>query len=121
MFPGLSGIARNLRAFPQVQMRDVRSLPPAEVAIASILAAGLWALQTRSWRRPVLRMKTARFRHVCLVTRQLPPLMDPSCFTEQQCQAGVRNPAQNVIPRVQDQAALRPIGNPAGRREAWVP
>src|SRR5260221_3649044 len=31
-------------------MRDVRSLPPAEVAIASILAAGLWALQTRSWR-----------------------------------------------------------------------
>src|SRR5258708_17325872 len=25
-------------------MRDVRSLPPAEVAIASILAAGLWAL-----------------------------------------------------------------------------
>src|SRR6266446_7029145 len=43
-------IARNLRAFPRVQMRDVRSLPPAEVAIASILAAGLWALQTRSWR-----------------------------------------------------------------------
>src|SRR6266446_3007807 len=31
---------------------DVRSLSPAEVAIASILAAGLWALQTRSWRRP---------------------------------------------------------------------
>src|SRR5438552_1188962 len=29
---------------------DVRSLPLAEVAIASILAAGLWALQTRSWR-----------------------------------------------------------------------
>jgi hypothetical protein len=35
-------------AFPRVQMRDVWSLPPAEVAIASILAAGLWALQTRS-------------------------------------------------------------------------
>src|SRR5437762_10626739 len=29
---------------------DVWSLPLAEVAIASILAAGLWALQTRSWR-----------------------------------------------------------------------
>src|SRR6266404_6938038 len=59
MFPGLSGIARNLRAFPRVQMRDVRSLSPTEVAIASILAAGLWALQTRSWRRPELQMKTA--------------------------------------------------------------
>ena len=32
------GTARNLRAFPQVQMRDVRSLPLAEVAIGSILA-----------------------------------------------------------------------------------
>src|SRR5712672_2813739 len=32
-------------------MRDVRSLSPAEGAIASILAAGLWALQTRSWRQ----------------------------------------------------------------------
>src|SRR6266403_2175934 len=63
MFPGLSGIARNLRAFPRVQMRDVRSLPPAEVAIASILAAGLWALQTRSWRaRAELHMKTARIK-----------------------------------------------------------
>ena len=41
MFPGLRQIARNLRAFPRVQMRDVRSLSPAEVAIASILAAGL--------------------------------------------------------------------------------
>ena len=36
---------------------DVRSLPLAEVAIASILAAGLWALQTRSWRRAELHMK----------------------------------------------------------------
>src|SRR5260370_25746060 len=42
-----------------VQMRDVRSLPPAEVAIASILAAGLWALQTRSRRRAELHIKTA--------------------------------------------------------------
>jgi hypothetical protein len=33
---------------------------------------------------------------------------------------GVRNPAQNVIPWGQDQAALRPIGNPAGRQEAWA-
>ena len=40
-------------------MRDVRSLPPAEVAIASILASGLWALQTRSWRRAEWHMKTA--------------------------------------------------------------
>jgi hypothetical protein len=41
----------NLRAVPRVQTRDVRSLPPVEVAIASILPPGLWALQTRSWRR----------------------------------------------------------------------
>src|SRR6266446_1320483 len=33
-------------------MRGVRSLPLAQVAIASILAPGLWARQTRSWRRP---------------------------------------------------------------------
>src|SRR6266446_7602053 len=50
-------IARNLRAFPRVQMRDVRSLPPDEVAIASILAVGLRALQTRSWRRAELHMR----------------------------------------------------------------
>ena len=41
-----------LRAFPQVQIPGVRSLLPAEGAIAEILAPGLWALQTRSWRRP---------------------------------------------------------------------
>src|SRR5260221_9571641 len=42
---------------------DVRSLSQAEVAIASILVAGLWALQTRSWRaRPELHMKIARFK-----------------------------------------------------------
>src|SRR5207244_12038862 len=34
----------------------------AEVAIASILAAGLWALQTRSWRRRELHMKTAKIK-----------------------------------------------------------
>src|SRR6266571_1283248 len=38
-------------------MRDVRSLSPTEVAIASILAAVLWALQTRSWRRAEFHMK----------------------------------------------------------------
>src|SRR6266436_7219747 len=38
-------------------MRDVRSLPPDEVAIASILAVGLRALQTRSWRRAELHMR----------------------------------------------------------------
>ncbi len=43
-------------------MRDVRSLPPVEVAIASILAASLWALQTRSWRRAELHMKIARIK-----------------------------------------------------------
>jgi hypothetical protein len=32
---------RNLRAFSRVQTREVRSLPPAEPAIASILAPGL--------------------------------------------------------------------------------
>jgi hypothetical protein len=31
-------------------MADLRSLPPAEVAIAQILAPSLWAPQTRSWR-----------------------------------------------------------------------
>ena len=54
-------MARNLRAFPRAQMRDVRSLPPAEVAIASVLAAGLWALQTRSWRRTELHVKNREF------------------------------------------------------------
>jgi hypothetical protein len=43
-------------------MRHVRSLPPAEVAIASILAPGLWALQTRSRRRAELHMKTASIK-----------------------------------------------------------
>src|SRR5215471_147658 len=37
-----------------VQIPDVRSLPPVEGAIGAILAPGLWALQTRSWRRPKL-------------------------------------------------------------------
>ena len=32
----------------------------AEVAIASILAPGLWALQTRSWRRPKLPLRSNR-------------------------------------------------------------
>jgi hypothetical protein len=41
-------------ALAGVQTRGMRSLPPAEVAIASILAFSLWALQTRSWRRPKL-------------------------------------------------------------------
>src|SRR6266699_1578424 len=49
-----------MRAFSRVQTRGMRSLPPAEVAIASILAFSLWALQTRSWRRSVAPMKTAR-------------------------------------------------------------
>jgi len=40
----------------------MRSLPPAEVAIASFVAFSLWALQTRSWRRPELYMKTARIK-----------------------------------------------------------
>src|SRR5438034_3382395 len=49
-------VSRSLRDSPQFagvsagSNADVRSLPLAEVAIASILAAGLWALQTRSWR-----------------------------------------------------------------------
>src|SRR5437588_10690998 len=49
-------VSRSLRNSPQFagvsagSNADVRSLPLAEVAIASILAAGLWALQTRSWR-----------------------------------------------------------------------
>src|SRR6266481_1474841 len=39
-------------------MRDVPSLAQAAAAIATILAAGLWALKTRSWRRPELHIKT---------------------------------------------------------------
>src|SRR5438128_7875862 len=59
--PMRTDVPRSLRDSPQFagisagSNADVRSLPPAEVAIASILAAGLWALQTRSWRRPELR------------------------------------------------------------------
>src|SRR6266446_1460946 len=48
---------------------DVRSLPLAEVAIASILATGLWALQTRSWRATELHMKTARFKSTSRASR----------------------------------------------------
>src|SRR6266404_320503 len=94
-------VSRSLRNSPQFagvsagSNADVRSLPLAEVAIASILAAGLWgsanpflardgvahedcevqidkpstilaaglwALQTRSWRRPELHMKTAKIK-----------------------------------------------------------
>ena len=45
-------------AFSRVQTWGMRSLPSAEVAIASILAFSLWALQTRSWRRgPELHVK----------------------------------------------------------------
>ena len=53
-----TGVSWSLTNSPQfagvsaVQIPGVRSLPPAEVAIASILAPGLWARQTRSWRRP---------------------------------------------------------------------
>ena len=66
--PMRTDVSRSLTNSPQfagvsaVQMRDLRSLPPAEVAIASILAAGLSALQTRSWRQPELHMKTARIK-----------------------------------------------------------
>src|SRR5437763_7839590 len=42
-------------------------LPLAEVAIASILAAGLWALQTRSWRATELH--TARFKSTSRASR----------------------------------------------------
>ena len=55
--PMRTGVSRSLTNSPQfagvfaVQMRDVRSLPPAEVATAWILAPSLWALQTRSWRQ----------------------------------------------------------------------
>src|SRR5258706_5187530 len=52
-------------------MRDVRSLLPAEVAIASILAAGLWALQTRSWRQDSERR---RFRRMISKTWQPRPI-----------------------------------------------
>src|SRR5258706_15372479 len=66
--PMRTDVSRSLTNSPQfagvsaVHIPGVRSLAPAEVAIASILAAGLWALQTRSWRRAELHMKTARIK-----------------------------------------------------------
>ena len=51
--PMRTGVSWSLKNSPQnagvsaVQIPGVRSLPPAEVAIASILAPGLWARQTR--------------------------------------------------------------------------
>src|SRR5438034_7139314 len=54
--PMRTDVSRSLTDSPQFagvsagSNADVRSLPLAEVARASILAAGLWALQTRSWR-----------------------------------------------------------------------
>src|SRR5258706_14143959 len=67
--------SRSLRNSPQFagvsagSNADVQSLPLAEVAIASILAAGLWALQTRSWRATELHMKTARFKSTSRASR----------------------------------------------------
>src|SRR5947209_13177892 len=66
--PMRTDVSRSLTNRPQFagisagSNADVRSLSPAEVAIASILAAGLWALQTRSWHGPELHMKTARIK-----------------------------------------------------------
>src|SRR6267378_999315 len=66
--PMRTDVSRSLTNSPQFagisagSNADVRSLSPAEVAIASILAAGLWALQTRSWHRAELHIKTARIR-----------------------------------------------------------
>src|SRR2546429_6648532 len=68
-------VSRSLRDSPQFagvsagSNADVRSLPLAEVAIASILAAGLWALQTRSWRATELRIKSARFKSTSRASR----------------------------------------------------
>src|SRR6266487_1156896 len=66
--PMRTDVSRSLTNSPQfagisaVQIPGVRSLLQAEVAIASILAPGLWALQSRSWRRAELHMKTARIK-----------------------------------------------------------
>ena len=46
------------------------SLPPVEVAIASILAPGLWALQTRSWRRSARIKSTNRASRIGATTQQ---------------------------------------------------
>src|SRR6266513_2976327 len=73
--PMRTDVSRSLRKSPQFtgvsagSNADVRSLPLAEVAIASILAAGLWALQTRSWRATELHMKTARFKSTSRASR----------------------------------------------------
>jgi hypothetical protein len=56
--PIRTGVSWSLTNSPQfagvsaVQIPGVRSLPPVEGAIAPIVAPSLWALQTRSWRRP---------------------------------------------------------------------
>src|SRR6266480_1503633 len=73
--PMRTDVSRSLRDSPQFagvsagSNADVRSLPLAEVARASILAAGLWALQTRSWRATELHMKTARFKSTSRASR----------------------------------------------------
>jgi hypothetical protein len=56
--PMRTGISQSLKNSPQsagifaVQIARVRSLSLAEVAIRVDWAFGLWAIQTRSWRRP---------------------------------------------------------------------
>src|SRR5216110_242413 len=71
--PMRTDVSRSLRDSPQFAgvsagpNADVQSLPLAEVAIASILAAGLWALQTRSWRATELH--TARFKTTSRASR----------------------------------------------------
>src|SRR5947208_13719574 len=73
--PMRTDVSRSLRDSPQFagvsagSNADTRSLPLAEVAMASILAAGLWALQTRSWRATELHMKTARFKSTSRASR----------------------------------------------------
>jgi hypothetical protein len=47
--------------------------------------------------------------------------MEPPASHNSESQAGVRNPAHNVILLVQDQAVLRPIGNLASWQKRGAP
>jgi hypothetical protein len=57
--------APNLKVVGSHQERTAVS--PAETTIASILASGLWAPQTRSWRRPASHLRSI-------------PSYDPGCW-----------------------------------------
>ena len=87
---------------------DMRSLPLAEVAIASILAAGLWALQTRSWRAAGVAHEDCEVQ-----------IDKPSIAYWRDHSAGASRRRATPMPRDQDGAA-RP-STPAGQHVGACP